>query len=287
MHTPEQLTALRVAYAQKMTADAPDSAVEAAFASVHREDFLGKGPWPIFVGMNHYVATPDSDPSHLYADVLVGIVPERGINNGQPSWHAFLLGRAKPRPGDHVVHIGVGSGYYTAIMAHMVGPSGRVTGIEFDQDLASLASANLASHANVRVVHGEGTTAAFDTANVIYVNAGATRPADSWLDRLANHGRLLVPFTTSEGFSIPDDGNFSSRGAVFLIERDNEEFHATWISPVAVFPCAGSRDEMSERALCRALQSGRWHEVTRLYRTGDIADERAFLKAPDWCLAYH
>ena len=45
-----------------------------------------------------------------------GIVPERSLNNGQPWLHAMLIAAAGPRPGEHVVHIGAGVGYYTAIL---------------------------------------------------------------------------------------------------------------------------------------------------------------------------
>lgn len=286
MHTADELKAIRAAYAKQMTAAKPDAAVEAAYASVPREDYLGEGPWPVFAGMHRYVATKDADPAHLYRDILIGIDTERMLNNGQPSWHAFLLAHAKPTPGDHVVHIGTGSGYYTAIMAEMAGPSGRVTGIEFDATLAARAKANLERYTNVEVIAGDGATAPFDEGDVIYVNAGATRPADTWLDRLADGGRLLIPFTTEEGFKLAGDQNVAARGAVFLIERRGGAFHARWISPVAVFPCAGARDKTSERALAAALATGRWSEVTRLYRNDDIEDERAFLKAPGWCLAY-
>jgi protein-L-isoaspartate(D-aspartate) O-methyltransferase len=71
-----------------------------------------------------------------------------------------------------------------------------------------------------------------------------------------------------------------------LITREGAAYHAKWISPVAVYPCAGARDDASERALAEALATGRFGEVTRLYRTSDIAEGRAFLKAPGWCLAY-
>jgi protein-L-isoaspartate O-methyltransferase len=54
---------------------------------------------------------------------------------------------------------------------------------------------NLAQTPHVRVVHGDGTRATFDPADVIYVNAGATRPADVWLDRLKEGGRLILPLT--------------------------------------------------------------------------------------------
>src|ERR1700680_2456556 len=92
-------------------------------------------------------------------------------------------------------HIGVGVGYYTAILAELVGATGRVTAIEYDAELAARATANLAQTPHVRVVHGDGTRIAFEPVDVIYVNAGATRPADAWLDRLKEGGRLILPLT--------------------------------------------------------------------------------------------
>src|ERR1700731_4385265 len=131
------LSIIRAAYAKQILAAAGvvhNARLEAAFSATRREDFLGPGPWPIlrrFEG-RWYVPTPDADPVYLYTNDLVGIVPERHINNGQPSLHAHLIHQAAPAAGEHVVHIGTGTGYYTAVMAHLVGPSGRVTGIEYD-----------------------------------------------------------------------------------------------------------------------------------------------------------
>jgi protein-L-isoaspartate(D-aspartate) O-methyltransferase len=104
-----------------------------------------------------------------------GIVPERRLNNGQPSGHAMLIARAGPRPGEHAVHIGAGVGYYTAIIAHMVGADGRVTAIEYDPDLAARLVVNFASQSNVRAVEGNGAKIDFDPADVIYVSAGTVR----------------------------------------------------------------------------------------------------------------
>jgi protein-L-isoaspartate(D-aspartate) O-methyltransferase len=42
------------------------------------------------------------------------------------------------------VHIGAGTGYYTAILACLVGPSGKVTGIEVDASLAARATVQMA-----------------------------------------------------------------------------------------------------------------------------------------------
>jgi protein-L-isoaspartate(D-aspartate) O-methyltransferase len=104
----------------------------------------------------------------------------------------MLIAAAAPRPGERVVHIGAGVGYYTAILAHMVGES-RVTAIEFDGGLAERLAANFAGQPNVRALQGDGgAQIEFDPADVIYVNAGATRPADVWLDRLKGGGRLIL-----------------------------------------------------------------------------------------------
>ncbi|MGO8189874.1 protein-L-isoaspartate O-methyltransferase, partial [Rhizobium leguminosarum] len=77
------------------------------------------------------------DPVYLYTYDVVGIVPERHINNGQPSLHSFLLSQAALRAGEHIVHVGAGAGYYSAIMSNLVAASGRVTAIDFEQELAA------------------------------------------------------------------------------------------------------------------------------------------------------
>ena len=200
--------------------------------------------------------------------------------------HAHLLGCAAPRPGEHVVHVGAGLGYDSAIMAHLVGAGGRVTAIEFGAGLAQRAAANFGSNANVRVIQGDGATVMFDPADVIYVNAGATRPADAWLARLRDGGRLVLPLTTDKGFRSPEAGPIERRGAVFVITRRGTDFVARWVSAVAIFPCEEMRDEASERALAAALAKGERKRVARLYRSGDVAEERCWLRAPDWCLAY-
>jgi protein-L-isoaspartate(D-aspartate) O-methyltransferase len=289
MERQAELQIIRAAYAKQILAAAlvTDARLDAALGTIRREDFLGPGPWPMLRRFHDgYAPTPDADPVYLYTDDLVGIVPERKLNNGQPSLHAHLIHQAAPKAGEHVVHIGTGTGYYTAILAHLVGLSGRVTGIEYDAELASRARACLAPFPNVAIVHGDGATAAFDQADVIYVNAGCTRPADNWLDRLADDGRMILPMTSDQGLGAADLSRVASTGAVFRIERRGADYLAAWISAVAIFPCAGTRDEVSERALAAAFDTGGWRNVTRLYRE-QIAPERCWLRGPGWCLAYN
>jgi protein-L-isoaspartate(D-aspartate) O-methyltransferase len=285
-----ELAIIRAAYARQILAlaEIDDIRLDAAFAAVRREDFLGPGPWPMLRGFEGrpYVPTPDADPVYLYTNDLVGIVPERHINNGQPSLHAHLIHEAAPAAGDHVVHVGTGTGYYTAIMAHLAGSSGRVTGIEYASELAARARASFAATPNVEIVEGDGAQVAFDLADVIYVNAGCTRPAGNWLDRLKDGGRLILPMTSDQGFGGKTPAKFASAGAVFRIARRGDDYFASWISAVAIFPCAGSRDEASERALARAFGRGGWQKVTRLYRDAKIPARRCWVRGDGWCLAY-
>ena len=284
-----ELSIIRAAYAKQILAAASvvdDARLEAALSATRREDFLGPGPWWMLRRLRDYVTTPDADPVYLYTDDLVGILPERNLNNGQPSLHAHLIHQASPAAGDHVVHIGTGTGYYTAILAYLVGSSGRVTGIEYEPELAARAKANFAGNPNVEIVEGDGALVSFDQADVIYVNAGCTRPAENWLDRLADGGRLILPLTSDQGFLANALERVARAGAVFRIERRSRDYLAYWISAVAIFPCAGSRDEVSEHALAEAFTKGGWQKVTRLYRDQEIAEERCWLRGSGWCLAY-
>jgi protein-L-isoaspartate(D-aspartate) O-methyltransferase len=160
MEREQELAITRRAYAKQVLAEVQvdDPALELAFAQVRREDFLGSGPWVIPRLIGGYLPTPSADPVYLYVDTVVQVVAERHLNNGQPSGHARWIASASIKPGEHVVHIGTGTGYYTAIMACLVGPSGKVTGIEVDASLAARAKENLSPYSNVLIVEGDGTS---------------------------------------------------------------------------------------------------------------------------------
>ncbi|HXC57192.1 MAG TPA: methyltransferase domain-containing protein [Rhizomicrobium sp.] len=288
MGSDAELAAARTAFAKEILGRAriANPALEAAFAAVRREDFLGPGPWQAVDFAQGYRSTPSADPVHLYTNELFGIVPERGLNNGQPSLHAFLLDQAAPQPGEHVVHVGAGVGYYTALMAQLVGVTGRVTGIEFDPALAARARANFAAWPNVEILCGDGAAVPFAPADVIYVNAGATKPARAWLDGLKDGGRLILPLTVARTEGLPAAlGKAAHVGAVFRIVRRGDDYAAKWISPVAIFPCAGNRDDASAQALAEAFAQVAGRNVTRLLRRDHVRDERCWLHGDGWCLA--
>jgi protein-L-isoaspartate(D-aspartate) O-methyltransferase len=298
--TPAELAIVRRAYARQTlaAADITDSRTEAAFAEVPREDFLGPGPWQMLRMLRGYTVTPDADPVYLYVDQVVGLIPERHINNGQPSMHARLISGARIGPGEHVAHIGAGTGYFTAIMAHLAGPSGKVTAIEINAALAARARESLASRTNVTLVEGDGATAPVDAADVIYVNAGVTHPVDLWLDTLREGGRLILPLTSdmslgAAGSTAPEPMSLARslrKGAYFQIERRGTTFEAHGLSPVMIVAAEGpARDKDSEAPLAAALEKGGWMRVSRLLRgaaSEGVPDEQCWLRGRDWCLAY-
>jgi protein-L-isoaspartate(D-aspartate) O-methyltransferase len=64
------------------------------------------------------------------------------------------------------------------------------------------------------------------------------------------------------------------------IERRGGEFLMRRISAVAIFPCEGARDPDSERALAAVFDKGGRERVRRLYRAGELSEERCRLKVP-------
>lgn len=215
-----------------------------AFASVPREHFVSPGPWRIISDpYSDAFQTPDTDPHWLYHDVLVTIDASRNLNNGMPSFWARNLEHLDIAPGDRVLQVGAGTGYYSAVLAEIVGSTGRVTAVETDPMLASQARANLANWPQVNVVSGDGRTVDVGELDAIIVFAGSTHPSRLWLDRLVEGGRLLMPLTDE-----------SWRGFLLRVIRRRNRFEASSIGAVSVYPCIGGRDDEAGRHLHAALE---------------------------------
>src|SRR5262249_996463 len=151
--------------------------------------------------------------------------------------------------GARVLHVGCGTGYYTALMAHCVGAAGRVLGYEADEALAARARENLADRPQVQVRRGDAVAVhgAFDA---IVGNAGTSHPLDPWLDELAPGGRLIVPIT----FATP--GSTITKGAVVMLTRrgDTAELDAKVIGFVAIYIAVGVRDAALNDHIAAALR---------------------------------
>jgi protein-L-isoaspartate(D-aspartate) O-methyltransferase len=206
---------------------------------VPRERFVGAGPWRMLSsGAMAYSTTDNADPRHLYHDVLVAIDEARRLNNGQPSLWAALYDRLGLAAGMHVVHVGAGTGYYSAVLAEIVGREGRVTAVEIDPSLAERARENLAlAWPQATVLAADGFAFRPDRpADAIVVNAGVSHPSPAWLDALAPEGgRLLVPLTDADGV-----------GSFLLITRRagaTRRYPARYAGRTGIIPCVGGRDQ--------------------------------------------
>jgi protein-L-isoaspartate(D-aspartate) O-methyltransferase len=262
----------------RFSARVKSSAVVNAFATVPREQFVGPGPWRIKSPMDlaEYWTTDDDDPIHVYHDVLIALDEARGINNGQPSLWAYLFDHLDPVPGEQVLHLGCGTGYYTAIIAELVGSKGRVTAVEIDAMLAQKARAALADWPQVSVIHADGAGTSFEPVDAIVASAGATHPPLSWLDALRPGGRLLFPMTTFR------DGP----GAMLLVTRRPEDgVAARFLCWARFIDFQGARDPAISRRLAAALRRDLGAAVRSLRRDAHTEDETCWLHGDGWCLS--
>ena len=277
----------RQCYAEELrfTAHIRSTPLVDAFAAVPREHFLGPGPWRIKSpwDLGAYWTTVDADPRHLYHDVLVAIDETRGLNNGQPGLWAFLFDQLALEPGAKVVHVGAGVGYYSAILAEIVGPAGEVTALEVDPAHAARAEESLAARwPRARALAADGFAYRPDgPVDAIVVNAGVSHLAPAWLDALdAGTKRLLFPLTNARG-----------RGGYLLIEPRAAQARccaARFVTPVAIFDCVGGRDATAERRLDEAFRQ--WgprgmYQVKSLRLAPDPPDASCWVAGEGWWLS--
>lgn len=222
--------------------------------------------------------TEDADPRQVYHDVLVAIDETRRLNNGQPSPWASLYDQLGLATGAHVVHIGAGTGYYSAILAEIVGHDGQVTAVEIDPALAARARDNLAAAwPQATVIAGDGFAFRSDRpADAIVVNAGVTHFSPAWLDSLApENGRLLVPLTSAERRFL-------------LITRhtgETQRYPARYVSRVGIFSCIGGHDPEAARRLKAALAIAPMTAVRSLRRSPEEPDATCWLAGEGWWLS--
>lgn len=269
-----ELVEARTRFGRKMANSAglaEDSEIARVFATTPREAFLGAPPWRIFGRESEGILI--DDPALLYQDVLVQIKSEAAINNGQPSLHALCLAALRVKPGEVVVHVGAGMGYYTSMLAQLTGDEGRVAAYEIEDDLAASATTNLSGMRWVEMHSGSGTIGPLPMCDALYVNAGATHPVDLWLDALCPGGRLLFPLTPDEGY-----------GGMLLVTRLREGYAARFLCGARFVGCVGARDEAMAQRLALCFGRGHAGEVRSL-RRNDSPDSTAWCAGTKWWLS--
>lgn len=122
-----------------------------------------------------------------------------------PHMHAAAIELLLPqlRPGASVLDVGVGSGYLAAAFAELVGPEGRVVGIDRVPALVQLARENIERHdaellrSRVSLALADGWEASLVAAegpyDAIHVGAAATSLPQELVSQLKPNGRMIIP----------------------------------------------------------------------------------------------
>jgi len=272
--------AVRSWYAEELryAAAVKSQAVISAFAAVPRERFLGPGPWLIGTGSgaDKYWSTEDSDPRRVYHNVVIGMLPEKGLNNGQPGLWAFLFDQLDLAPGKRVLHLGCGAGYFSAVLAEIVGPSGRVIAVDCEEVLVARAVAALGPWPQASAHCADGARHAPQEVDMIIASAGATHPLPHWLDALPPGGQLLLPLTGERKW-----------GQTLLVTRKakGEGFAARFAGYIGIYHFSGARDQEIADRLDAAIRRGDMASLKSLRRDAHTQDETCWLHGEGFCLS--
>lgn len=98
-----------------------------AFSAMNREDFV----------------SPDMKG---WAQIDEALPIASGQTISQPYVVAFMLEKLQPKAGQKILDIGSGSGWTTALLAHIVGPHGRVISIEILPELKKFGERNVTKY---------------------------------------------------------------------------------------------------------------------------------------------
>lgn len=155
------------------------NALHEAFRVVARADFL---------------RPEDRSQAGLDGPIPIG----DGQTNSQPRTVFAMLELLDVRPGQHILDVGSGSGWTTALLAQLVGPTGTVIGTELEPDLVAFGTANLAKYnypwASIRQAEpdtlGAPDEAPFDR---ILVSAEALSLPEPLVEQLDVGGTMVIP----------------------------------------------------------------------------------------------
>jgi len=146
----------------------------------------------------HFMKEDEKD--FTYTDVALPIGYNQTIS--QPYTVAFMFELLKSEKGDRILDVGSGSGWTTAMLAKLVGSSGKVIGVERIPELVEFGKNNLNKFflANAEIVQakqgglGLPEESPFDK---ILVSASATEVPKELLEQIRPGGVMVLPVRDS------------------------------------------------------------------------------------------
>lgn len=156
-----------------------------AFRAIDRRDFV----------LDEY-----TDEAYIDGALPIG----HGQTISQPYTVAFMLELLKPQEGNKIMDVGSGSGWTTALLAHVVGEKGKVISIEIIPELKKFGEENtkkynfvkkgIAEFRSINAQYGIPEEAPFDR---ILSGASAEEVPQAWKEQLAIGGSIVMPISNS------------------------------------------------------------------------------------------
>lgn len=127
-----------------------------------------------------------------------------GQTISQPLVVAFMLELLKPEKGDKILDVGSGSGWTSALLAHIVGKEGKIIAIEIIPELTEFGKKNVKKYnfvekGIVKFVCADGSRGYENEApfDKILASASARQAPKAWKEQLKIGGRIVTPIGSS------------------------------------------------------------------------------------------
>lgn len=150
-----------------------------------------------FSGVNRVDFLPVDLEDEALSDIALPIGYGQTIS--QPKTVAIMLDLLDIKAGQKILDVGSGSGWTTALLAHIAGPSGQVTAVERISELKEWGQENVGKYENLKgraEFHaGDGSTGFSKNApyDRILVSASAKEMPSELKRQLKIGGKLVIP----------------------------------------------------------------------------------------------
>lgn len=151
-----------------------------------------------FIAVDRIDFIRSSSTRRAYADEPQSI--GHGQTISQPYTVAFMLEKLQPRAGEKILDVGSGSGWTTALLAHIVGEKGSVLGLEIIPDLVEFGKNNLEKYSfpNAGIIQaGDAPGMEGERFDKILGSASARHTPPELVDQLGVGGVLVLPVRSS------------------------------------------------------------------------------------------
>ncbi|MGW3342008.1 methyltransferase domain-containing protein [Nonomuraea rubra] len=209
---------------------------QALVAQLRTAQDVGERVAEAMLAVPRHLFVPGVEPEAAYRDEPIVTKRDAGglpiSSSSQPAIMATMLGQLGVEPGHRVLEIGAGTGYNAALLAHLVGPDGRVVALDLDEDTVEQARRHLDA-AGVRGVEvlcrdGAGGHPGLAPYDRLIATVGVWDLAPAWLAQLGPGGRLVVPLDL-RGVQVSA-----------AMERDGERWVSRSVAPCGFMRMRGS-----------------------------------------------